>query len=118
VPLQRFIFESKFCSTFGQDSDLFKKLIVVDLKRDLKKLQQEDPSVTLKGAIREHYSIGKVLNWGMLAYTQTHLYKALCQMSNHPDCYTPYLQDVAYWSSYDPTFTLAGAIMALNYQLL
>ena len=84
----------------------------------MKKLQKEDPSVTLSSAIKEHYSVGKLLSWGALAYTQTHLYKALCLMSNHPECYAAHLQDVAFWSSYDPTFTFAAAIMVLNYQLL
>ena len=34
---------------------MFKKLIEVDLRRDLKKLQKEDSSVTLNSAKRDHY---------------------------------------------------------------
>ena len=96
---------------------MFKKLIEVDLRRDLKKLQKEDSSVTLNSAKRDHYQFGKILNWCFLAYSQTHFYKALCQMSNHPDCYG-HIQDAAYWGSHDPHFILPAAVMFLNFALL
>ena len=91
-------------------------VIETDLKRDLKKLQKEDPSVTLSSLKTEYYSIGKLINWGLTAYTQVHVYKALCLMSNHVDYYTEFMQDVAFWSSHDPTmFTLPVLVMTLNY---
>ena len=83
----------------------------------MKKLQKEDPTVTESSALTAHYSVGRLLHWGALAYTQAHLYKALSLMSNHPECYSA-VKDVAFWSSYDPTFSFAAAIMVLNYQLL
>lgn len=118
IPLQNYIFNSRYVSSFGQDSELFAKLVKVDLERDLKKLQKEDASVTVSSALKQHYSIGKLMSWGLTAYTQTHIYKALCLISNHPDCYTPYLQDIGYWSSFDPHFALPALVMALNYSLL
>ena len=103
----------------GQETKLFKRVIETDLKRDLKKLQKEDRSVTLSQLKRDHYSVGKLVNWGLTAYTQVHVYKALCLMSNHVDYYTDFMQDVAFWSSHDPTmFTLPVLVMALNYTLL
>ena len=72
----------------------------------------------MDSTIRDHYSIGKLLSWSMTAYSQTHLYKALCQMSNHPECYAGHLQDVAYWSSHDPHFVLPAGVMILNYALI
>ena len=119
VPLQSYIFEKRFASKVGQETQLFKSLIETDLKRDLKKLQKEDPSVTLSSLKREHYSIGKIMNWGLTAYTQLHVYKALCLMANHTGYYTDFVQDVAFWSSHDPTMlTLPLLVMALNFSLL
>ena len=44
----------------------------------MKKLKKEDASITIDSAIKEHYSVGKIISWGLTAYTQTHIYKALC----------------------------------------
>ena len=119
MPLQSYIFEKRYASALGQETDLFKRVIETDLKRDLKKLKKEDASVTLASLKNEHYSIGKVITWGMTAYTQVHVYKALCLMANHVDYYTEFIQDVAFWSSHDPTlFTLPLLVMTLNYALL
>ena len=73
--------------------------------------------MTMTSLKNEHYSVGKLLSWAFTAYSQTHLYKALSLISNHPDCY-PLLQDVAYWSSHDPYFALPALVMVLNYNLL
>ena len=47
VPLQNLLFEKKIDSSLGHNTQVFRKLIEVDLKRDLKKLRKEDASVTL-----------------------------------------------------------------------
>ena len=119
IPLQKYIFEQRFANPAGQETALFKKVIEADLKRDLKKLQKEDASVTISSLKRDHYSIGKVINWSFTAYTQIHVYKALCLMANHPEYYTEFVTDIAFWSSHDPTmFTMPLLVMALNYALL
>ena len=58
------------------------------------------------------------MNGLVTGFTQYHFYKALCLIANNPQYYAPYLSDVAYWSTYDPTFTLPLAVMVLNYNLL
>lgn len=88
------------------------------MKRDMKKLQKEDPGVSLDSLKKEHYSFGKLASWGLTAYTQLHLYKALCLIANHPDYFSSYLANAAFWSSYDPTFTMPALVMGLNYALL
>ena len=118
MPLQKYIFEKRSLVTLGHDSNIFKELIETDLKRDLKKLEKEDTTVTLYSLKEEHYSLGRVIGWGFTAYTQLHLYKALCLMANYPDYFTEFVRDVAFWSSYDPTFTLPAIVMGLNYALL
>ena len=74
--------------------------------------------MTLSSLKREHYSIGKIINWGLTAYTQVHVYKALCLMANHPGYYTEFLVNVAFWSSHDPMFVMPAFVMFLNYALL
>ena len=69
VPLQKFIFQRGIPRELGHDSQLFKKLIETDLKRDMKKLQKEDASATLSSLKEEHYSIAKLISWAMTAYT-------------------------------------------------
>ena len=55
----------------------------------------------------------------LTAYTQVHVYKALCLMSNHVDYYTEFVKDVVFWSSHDPTMvTLPVLVMAMNYTLI
>ena len=93
-------------------------MIEIDLKRDLKKLQKEDKSVTVDSLKREHYPIGRLISWGFTAYTQVHVYKALCLMANHSDYYSDFIIDVAFWSSHDPMFAMPALVMSLNYALL
>ena len=59
-----------------------------------------------------------MVSWGFTAYTQVHLYKALCIIANHPDYYTEFIKDVAFWSSYDPMFAMPAVVMCMNYALI
>ena len=52
---------------------------------------------------------------GLSAYSQLIVYKALCQMANYPQHFSA---DAALWASYDTTFTMPIAVMALNYLLV
>ena len=67
---------------------------------------------------QEHYSVGKFINWGLTAYTQVHVYKALCLIANYPEYYSVFMKDVAYWSSFDPSFSMPALLMLMNYTLL
>ena len=116
IPLQKYIFETREGANreFGQNSEAFKRLIETDLKRDLKRLQKEDPAVTLESLKRDHYTIGRLINLTFTAYTQVHIYKALSLMSNYP----AFFAFAAPWCSHDPLFVLPAFVMALNYSLL
>ena len=39
-------------------------------------------------------------------------------MANHPDYYTEFIKDVAFWSSYDPMFAMPALVMCMNYALI
>ena len=39
-------------------------------------------------------------------------------MANHPDYYTEFIKDVAFWSSYDPMFAMPAIVMCMNYALI
>ena len=114
MPAQTFIFrQMSSIDTLFFNSILFNKLVLNDLKRDLPRLEGKKPLSHWK----TFYSGSQLLSCLFMSYTQLHIYKALCTMANHPHYYE-HIRDAAYWSSYDPTFTMPLAVMVLNYILL
>lgn len=39
-------------------------------------------------------------------------------MANHPEYYSVFMKDVAYWSSFDPSFSMPALLMIMNYTLI